>query len=113
MKTSVESAPWKSGAASGFGVLGARLIWGLFGLLALLGIACGIVSHGTGWPAGLDAALGIVVVWMLLGRWVECRAGTATMATHEPVTLERHITLRPPPTVLVWIVTRVAGQYVS
>jgi hypothetical protein len=96
-------------------VLGARLTWIMLGPLALLGITWGIVSQGTGWFTGLDAAFGIVVVLMLLGRWVEHRSGTGTTLTGEPTTPEqfkRYITVLPPLAVAGWIVANVVGNYV-
>jgi len=115
MKTNLEPTPAKPREISSLGVLGARLTWVLAGPLALIGITYGIVSSGTGWLTGLDAAFGIVVVLMLLGRWVEQRAGTTTTLTGEPATPEqfkRYMTLLPPLAAAVWIVANVLGNHV-
>jgi hypothetical protein len=96
-------------------VLGARLTWVPLGPLALLGIIGGIVSQGTGWFTGLDAAFGVVLGLMLLGRWVEYRSGSATTVTGEPATPEqfrRYMTFLPPLAVAVWIVANAVGNHV-
>lgn len=100
---------------SSLGVLGARLTWILLGPLALAVITWGIVSRGNGWFTGLDAAFGIVVGLMLLGRWVEQRSGTATTLTGEPAAPEqfrRFMTLLPPLAAAVWIIANLAGNHV-
>jgi hypothetical protein len=100
---------------SSLSVLGARLTWIFLGPLALLGITWGIVSQGTGWFTGLDAAFGVVVGLMLLGRWVEHRSGCATTLAGDPATpeqLKRYMTLLPPLAAGVWIVANVVGNYV-
>jgi hypothetical protein len=116
MNTNVESASQNaSKPISSLAVLGARLTWILLGPLALLGITWGIVSKGTGWLTGLDAAFGIVVGLMLLGRWVEHRSGSATALTGEPATPEqfkRYMTFLPPLAVAVWIIANVVGNHV-
>ena len=70
-------------------VLGARLTWIIFGPIAAAALLVQIVSRGTGWFTGLDAAFGVVVGLMILGRWVEQRSGCATTSTGEPATLEQ------------------------
>jgi hypothetical protein len=68
-----------------------------------------------GWLTRLDAAFGVVVGLMLLGRWVEHLSGSATTLTGEPATLEqleRYATLQPPLAARVWIVANVVGNYI-
>lgn len=105
MNTNLESADQTtSKPISGLTVLGARRTWIILGPMALVGITWGIVSQGTGWFTGLDAAFGIVVVLMLLGRWVEHRSGTGTTLTGErakPEQFKRYVTLLPPLAVAV------------
>ena len=116
MNTNLESAGQNaSKPISSLAVLGARLTWILLGPLALLGITWGIVSQGTGWFTGLDAAFGVVVGLMLLGRWVEHRSGSATTLAGDPATPEqfkRYMALLPPLAAGVWIVANVVGNYV-
>jgi hypothetical protein len=116
MNTNLESADQNaSKPISSLSVLGARLAWVVLGPLALVGITWGIVSRGTGWFTGLDAAFGVVVGLMLLGRWVEHRSGTGTTLTGEPATPEqfkRYMTLLPPLAVAVWIIANVLGNHV-
>jgi hypothetical protein len=114
MKTP-EPTPPKPGEISSLVVLGARLTWIAVGPLALAGITYGIVSTGTGWLTGLDAAFGVVVVLMLVGRWVEQRSGTATTLTGEPATgqwFRRYALLLPALAVATWIVANAVGLYV-
>jgi divalent metal cation (Fe/Co/Zn/Cd) transporter len=115
MKSNPESAPVQPREITSFGVLGARLTWVIAGPLAALAIALGIVTSGGGWLTGLDAAFGVVVGLMLLGRWVEHRSGAATAVTGEPATPEqfkRYMTLMPLLAAAVWIVANVVGNYV-
>jgi hypothetical protein len=115
MTPNSESSSSRPGEISSFSVLGARLTWVLAGPLILLGIAYGIVSHGTGWLTGLDAAFGIVTALMLLGRWVEYRSGSATSLTGEPATQEqfkRYMTALPLLAVAVWIIANIVGNHV-
>ncbi len=95
-------------------VLGARLTWVFVGPLVLLGITWGIVSQGTGWLTRLDAAFGIVVGLMLVGRWVEHRSGTATTLTGTPATPEqfrRYMIRLPSLACAVWVVANIVGNH--
>lgn len=96
-------------------VLGARLTWIVFGPIALLGITWGIVSQGTGWFTGLDAAFGVVVCLMLLARWVEHRSGSATTLSGAATTdeqCERYLKVLPIIAAVVWTVANLLGNHV-
>ena len=100
---------------SSLGVLGARLTWVILGPMALLGLTWGIASRRAGWLTGLDAAFGIVLALMLLGRWVEHRSGTGTTLTGEfatPEQFKRYMAYLPPLAVVAWIVAHIVGTYV-
>ncbi len=115
MKTSPESMPPAPGEISSFAVLGARLTWVVVGPLALLGITYGIVARGGGWLTALDAAFGIVVALMLLGRWVEQRSGAATTVTGERATpdqFKRYCVRLTVFAAVVWTAANIAGNYV-
>jgi len=116
MKTHMESgAERKPGEINSVAVLGARLTWVMLGPAALLLITWGIVSRGSGWLTVLDAAFGVVVGLMVLGRWVEQRSGVATTVTGEPATpehLKRYMTILIPATAAAWIIANVLGNHV-
>jgi hypothetical protein len=115
MDPNLQSTPAKPGEISSFWVLGARLTWVGVGPLALAGITYCIVSGGTGWLTGFDAAFGIVAGLMLLGRWVEQNSGSATTLTGEPATseqLRRYVTILVPVTAAVWVIANVVGNHV-
>jgi hypothetical protein len=115
MKANVEPTPVGPREIASISVLGARATWVLAGPLALAGITYGIVSRGTGWLTGLDAAFGAVVVLMLLARRVEFRSGSATSLTGEPATpaaYRCYMTLLPVLAAAVWIVANVLGNHI-
>jgi hypothetical protein len=115
MKTNPASTPAKPGEITSFSVLVARLLWVLAGPLALLGITYSIMSGGTGWLTGRDAAFGIVVGLMLLGRWYEHRSGEATTLTGEVATPEdfrRYMRLVPALAVVIWVVANALGNHI-
>ena len=115
MKTNPAAPPANPGEISSFGVLLARLMWVLAGPLALLGVTYSIVSGGTGWLTGLDAAFGVVVGLMLVGRWYEHRSGEATTLTGEVATPEhfrRYMMLLPTAAVIVWVVANAVGNHI-
>jgi len=95
-------------------VLGARLTWVMVGPVALLGLTYAIVSRGTGWLTGFDAAFAIVAGLMLLGRWVEQRSGTATTIKGQPATFEqlkRYVAILMAVAAGVWIVANLLGNH--
>ncbi len=103
------------GEINSFWVLGARLTWVIGGPVALLGLTYGIVSSGTGWFTGLDAAFAIVIGLTLLGRWVEYRSGAATTVSGEPTTpaqFRRYVTFLPPVAAGMWILANIIGNHV-
>jgi ABC-type polysaccharide/polyol phosphate export permease len=116
MNTNLESGDQStSKPITSLAVLGARLTWILLGPLVLLGITWGIVSQGTGWFTGLDAAFAVVVGLMVLGRWVEARSGTATTLTGEPASgayFKRYVTILLPLAVVVWVAANVLGNHI-
>lgn len=115
MAPHLESPNTEPGEITSLWVLGARLTWISVGPVVLLGIAYGIVSKGTGWLTGLDAAFAIVAGLMLLGRWVEQRSGAATTATGKPATAEqfkRYVTILIPVVVAIWIIANYVGNHV-
>lgn len=69
-----------------FTVFGARLTWSVLGPLALALVTMGIVSKGNGWLTVLDVIFGVIILWMLLGRWVEYRSGQGTSTSGERTT---------------------------
>lgn len=93
----------------------ARLTWALAGPLALLGIAYGILSSGSGWLTGLDIAFAVVVGLMLLSRWLERRAGTLTTLSGQRARPDKHrrytlgLVLVA---ALVWVGTNLVGNHV-
>jgi hypothetical protein len=110
-----QSSPPKPGEITSFWVLGARLTWIIAGPVALVGITYGIVSGGTGWLTGLDAAFGVVAGLMLLGRWAEQRSGSAITLTGEPATpeqLKRYVTILIPVTAAIWVIANIVGNHV-
>lgn len=97
------------------GVLGARLMWVIVGPLVLLAITYGIVIRGSGWMTALDAAFGLVVILMLLGRWVEQRSGQATNLSGEPARPEqfrRYVLILPMFAVAVWVIANALGNHI-
>jgi len=115
MKTTLESPSGLPGQIGSFWVLGARLTWVAVGPLALLGIVYGIVSAGTGWWTGLDAAFAVFAVLILLGRWVEYRSGTATSLHGEPTTpaqFRRYLLVVPALGLGAWLVANLLGNHV-
>jgi len=115
MAPHLESPHSEPGEITSLWVLGARLTWISVGPLALLGVAYGIVSKGTGWLTGLDAAFAIVAGLMLRGRWVEQRSGAATTATGKPATAEqfkRYVMLLIPLAAAGWVIANVVGNHV-
>ncbi|MFH0980718.1 MAG: hypothetical protein V2A79_04175 [Planctomycetota bacterium] len=115
MKTNLGSTEEKkAGEINSFTVLGGRLTWVILGPFALLLITAGIVTRGGGWFTGLDAAFGVVVGLMILGRWVEQRSGTATTLTGEPATVEqckRYTAILLLVTAAVWVTANVLGNH--
>jgi hypothetical protein len=117
MKPNAESveAKEKPGEIRSLSVLGARVTWFFLGPAALMLILVGIVSRGDGWLTALDAAFGVVVGLMILGRWVEQRSGAAMTVTGQPATVaqyRRYITRLPPAAVAVWVVANVLGNHI-
>lgn len=115
MNSNLESTAAKLVQNDSIWVLGARLTWVMAGPVALMGLTYAIVSRGTGWLTGFDAAFAIVAGLMLLGRWVEQRSGSATTIKGEPATLEqlkRYVTILLAVAVAVWIVANLLGNHV-
>jgi hypothetical protein len=115
MDPTLESTSAKPGEISSLWVLGARVTWIILGPMALLVIAYGIVSGGTGWLTALDVAFGAVAGLMLLGRWTEHRSGSAMTSRGEPATsehLKRYVTILIPVTAAVWVVANLVGNHV-
>jgi hypothetical protein len=99
---------------SSVSVLFGRLTWFMLGPGALFGILYAIVTHGTGWITGLDAAYFIVVALMVLGRWHEQRSGVATTAEGKPATWDhfrRYVRLLLPTAVVIWILANAVGNH--
>ncbi|HXG10472.1 MAG TPA: hypothetical protein VNK04_11985 [Gemmataceae bacterium] len=94
-------------------VLG-RLTWMMFGPLALLLAAWGVVSKGGGWLTTADLAYLAVLAAMLLGRWLEFRGGSPQKATGEPATpadLRRYVIFTLVIGLGVWVVANLLGNY--
>jgi len=115
MDPNLESTPAKPGEIRSLWVLGARVTWVMLGPVALLGITYGIVSGGSGWLTGFDAAFGVAAGLMLLSRWAEQRSGSATTLTGNPATSEqfkRYVTILIPVTAAVWVTANLVGNHV-
>lgn len=115
MNSNLKSTPVRPGEINSFWVLGARVTWVIVGPMALLGITYGIVSRGTGWLTGFDAAFGMVAGLMLLGRWVEHRSGSAITLKGEPATfdqLKRYVVLLIAVVAAAWIIANLVGNHV-
>lgn len=109
------STPAEPVRITSFWVLGGRLTWIALGPVALVGLTIGIVSGGTGWLTGLDAAFVLVAGLMLLGRWTEQRSGSATTLTGEPATpaqLRRYVVLLIPVAAVIWLAANILGNHV-
>ena len=99
---------------SSISVLGARMTWVCLGPAALFFAVLGITYQGTGWLTLLDAFFWLVVGLMMLGRWVEFRAGAATTLTGEPTTQSQYRTYMawfPAIAALLWAVANALGNH--
>jgi hypothetical protein len=95
-------------------LLACRVTWFLFGPIAMMALAYGIVSNGSGWLTTLDLAFLIVVAVMIGARQAELRAGTAQTATGEPATaahVGRYTRMLLLFAAAVWVVTNVVGNH--
>lgn len=88
--TKIEEPKIEARGISSVSVLLGRIIWFMAGPLALLGITYGIVTRGSGWLSGLNAAYVAVVALMVWGRWHELRSGVATTAEGKPATWDHY-----------------------
>ncbi|MCB9867826.1 MAG: hypothetical protein H6816_14465 [Phycisphaerales bacterium] len=96
-------------------VLGARVTWVMFGPVSLLIVTAAIVMRGGGWLTILDLLFAAIVVWMLLGRWVEYRGGSAMTIGGNPVSpaqLSRYWVGLPVGAAAIWVVANALGNHV-
>lgn len=116
MKTTIELAgePKRPTITTLAGLL-ARLVWVILGPMALLLLAAGIVTQGSGWLTWLDAAFLIVLGLMMLCRGLDQRSGASTTLTGEPATAEqyrRYVMILPIVGVVVWAGANLVGNHV-
>ncbi|QDT56656.1 hypothetical protein Pan44_47130 [Caulifigura coniformis] len=89
-----------------------RLVWCLFGPMALLVTTVMIAEKGGGWLGFGSLVYLLILATMLLARWVDYRTGHSETAAGEPATPElirRYYTTVPVVAMVVWIVANVIG----
>ena len=64
----------------------ARIIWFMFGPMALLVLAIMIVEKRQGWLGMASIAFLIVLLMTVVARWIDFRGGNAMTAEGEPAT---------------------------
>jgi len=96
-------------AGSGF----ARLVWCLFGPMALLVTTVMIAEKGGGWLGVASLLYLAILAITLLARWLDYRTGHSETASGEPTTpglIRRYYSTIPLIAVIVWGVANVIGQ---
>jgi hypothetical protein len=91
----------------------ARIIWCLFGPMALLVASITIAEKGGGWFGAGSLLYLLVLASTLLARWIDYRGGKSQTADGKPVTPElirRYFTLVPAFAALVWIAAHLLGR---
>ena len=91
-----------------------RIFWMMAGPILLVILGLMIAQQDTGWLTMLDIAFFLVLGGMLLGRWVEYRAGGAMTGMGEPATLDdvrRYVLAASLLGVGGWIVANLVGNH--
>jgi hypothetical protein len=91
-----------------------RLTWMLFGPLVLVVSTYGILTNKGGWLTVADVAFFAALGGMLLGRWLEFRAGNPQKSTGEPATpedLRRYYFVVVPAGLVLWVVANYLGNH--
>ncbi len=92
----------------------ARLFWMLLGPAFLTICLYRIATAGTGWTTFADLVYFVILGGMILGRWVEFRAGNPRTSTGEPAApadLRRYVLAVAAGGLLLWVVANVVGNH--
>jgi hypothetical protein len=90
-------------------------MWMMLGPLALCILTFLIMSAGTGWATGLDAAFFLTLGAILLGRYLEFRGGNPQTATGEPAApedLPRFLLVCSVAGLVAWVVANLVGNHI-
>lgn len=90
----------------------ARVVWFLFGPMALLVLAIMIAEKGSGWFGPSSIAFLLVLSITVLARWLDCRGGQPRAADGQPATaaqLRRYFIAAPVAGLAVWAVANLIG----
>jgi hypothetical protein len=104
------AAPQTTSPAAAVG----RIFWMLIGPVLLLLLTFSIISQGTGWLTVTDLLFFLALGAMLLGRWLEFRAGNPQTATGEPATAQqvyRYLFVAGAVGLAVWVVANFLGNH--
>jgi ABC-type polysaccharide/polyol phosphate export permease len=107
--------PLDNRAITRLSVAAARVVWFFLGPFSLMLILYGIVTMGSGWATGLDAAFFVIVGLMVYCRWIEQRSGQAITVEGKPATWDdfrRYVKVLLPLAVAAWVVANALGNHI-
>jgi hypothetical protein len=91
-----------------------RLFWMMIGPLSLALTLYYIVSSGTGWRTFADVLFFVILLGMILGKWLEFRAGNPLTSAGEPATpanLRNYILIVAVAGPVVWLLANLLGNH--
>lgn len=95
-------------------VLLGRIFWTLIGPVFLALSLYYLATAGTGWLTFADLLYFLILAGMLLGRWLEFRAGNPQTTTGEPATpadLRRYVLMVTVGGPALWVVANLIGNH--
>jgi hypothetical protein len=104
----------KAAGHTGCGLLIARLVAGIGGVIAMVLLLTGIVTSGRGWLTVLDGLFFLVLAATVGCRWIDQRSGFAVSDDGKSLTWAdfwRYVGILVPTAVAAWVLANVAGNH--